>query len=320
MNRGVAAEPASLFLETDRTFRRVLTVLLSLYVGLILLLQSRGEVPLPNVSPPAQEPLRIARLLAEPQKTAPAPQPVVIVPKVETAVAPPSKATAAKAENSAGVPPNIPDGKAPSSAEPAPRERVKKVGLLGLLGQGKGSTSSLGGFSALKDLPSIPATGARVPESDVSDRSNEEIDTIRKRVLAEQQARLARLSLESSRERSGIAADPAAKGALAESALSQSGAVRTPKEISAVVQQNRQRLLGIYNVFLKKRPNLQGSLTLEFIVSAEGRVLECRTLASFVNDPAFEEAIIRELLGWKFSAVEGGSTTILYPISFYPAG
>jgi TonB family protein len=337
MSRSVTADQVSLVLETDRTFRRVLTVLLSLYVCLILFLRSRGELPLPEIPLPPEEPPRIARLLVEPQKTAPAPEPIVVAPEVETAAAPPSvrpepppappkttpKTATAKTEKSGGAPSKIPDGTA-SSAEPAPRERVKQVGLLGLLGKGKGSTSSLKGFSALKELPSIPSTGTPVPETILSDRSNEEIDAVRNRVLADEQARLARLSSEGSgQERSRIAADPAgatSTGALAESGLSQSGAVRTSREISAVVRRNREKLLEVYNLFLKKRPNLQGSLTLEFIVSEEGRVLECRTLASFVNDPAFEEAIIREVLGWKFSPIEGGTTTILYPISFSPAG
>jgi TonB family protein len=323
-----------IFADPDRTFRRVLTVLLSFYLFLIFFIRVKGEAPLPGVPiSPAEDSPRIARLLTEPQQITLPPPPHLPSPKVEAPplppaeveppmVSPPAKVDSAEVEKSAKGPSPEANGGGPSPPKAAPRERIKKKGLLGLLGREKGSAPSLGGFSALKDLPPLPfeeKTAGSLPESDLQDGSDDGIDEIRERVLSEQERRLAQLSAGGSGAGQG-----GERGAVevADKPLSSilSGSARTRGDVDAVVQQNKEKLLLSYNRFLQKNPDLQGSLTVEFIITAEGQVFQCHVLSSSLNDPGFEEAVVREILQWRFPSVEGGSTTVLYPVFFYPAG
>ncbi len=301
--------------DPDRTFRRVLTTLLFVYLGLVLLIQVKGEslgLPVP-VAP--QEPPRVAKLLPPAPRSAPP-------PKVELKTGPPPLPPPSVAKREFSIPPapatrpeqtaKIKREEAPVAAPPqgatapAPsREEIKKVGLLGLLGGGKSSDPSLGKrFSSLKEIP--PLSDRKEPPAPLLPRDG--IETIRQRTVGSEEKRLA------------LTRKTAADENLSETRIIQDGFELDQEAVSDIVHQNKEKLLLLYNRRLQKNPNAQGRLTVEFIISPQGGVLKCAILSSSLSDPALENEIVQEILRWKFPSVEEGATTVLYPLSFFPAG
>lgn len=310
-------------LDSDRSFRRILTVSLAFYLFLVIAIQLKGEsLPIALSSSRTQEPPRLARLLTEPKRI---PPPKIEPPKVEPAKLEPPKMELPKVERPAPPPPvktAPPTEKAQKAspgatakalpAAPSPEEGVKKAGLLGLLGGSKGPGSPAGrGFSSLKEMP--PPSGERkiasaAPSAPLPSFAQEEIEKIRQRTLAEQEKKITQT------RRAVVQED------LSQTKITQEGGGRNQQLLSDVVHQNRGKLLALYNRQLQKQPDLQGFLTVEFVISPQGRVVQCRIVTSSVSDPAFEESVIREILRWTFPSVDQGTTTVLYPLSFSPTG
>ncbi|WDT82300.1 MAG: TonB family protein [Candidatus Manganitrophus sp.] len=322
-------------LDTDKTFRRILTVLLSFYAAVVIFVQVKGESfhlnTLARIAPP-QEPPRVARLLVEPQKAPilPAAPPIVEAPKIEPLKLEPPRIEPAKIEKPALPPPSTKpapgvEQAGPASSTPAPpkappQEQVKNIGLLGLLGgnKGSGSASSVGkGFSSLKEI--VPPSAEKKPSPSAPAASSpplpsfaqEEIDKIRQRTLAQQETTLTQTR------------QAAVQEDLSQAKITQQGGIggaQNQEAVSGIVQQNRDRLQLIYNKQLLKKPGLQGFLTVEFTITAQGQVIECRVVTSSLSDPLFEREVIQEILRWKFPPTAQGTTTVLYPLSFSPAG
>lgn len=318
-------------LDTDKTFRRILAVSFSFYVALVILIQLKGESfqmkPAPTV-PESEEPPRVARLLVEPQKAPPSPP--ASPPAIEAPKPPPIPIEAPKVEKPLPPPPT-PKGsmkveRAEKSGPPAaaapkapPQEEVKKVGLLGLLGgsKGSGSAPSAGkGFSSLKEIPPPSADKKPLSSSSSSSASSplpsfaqEEIEKIRRRTLAEQETKLTQTR------------QAAVQEDLSQTKITQEGGGgRNQEAVSGIVQLNREKLQLLYNRQLKRKPELQGFLTVEFIISSLGQVVECRIVNSSLSDPIFEKEVVQEILRWKFPSASQGTTTVLYPLSFSPSG
>lgn len=318
--------------DPDKAFRRILTLLLSFYVAVVLLVQLKGESFQLNTLariPPQEEPSRVARLLVEPQKAPSLPAAVVHPPKAAPLKLEPPRIEPAQIESPVPPPPSkgLPraeqgeQASAPSAAPKAPpQEQVKNVGLLGLLGgsKGSGSGSPAGkGFSSLKEIPppsaekkassAAPSLPASPP---LPSFAQEEIEKIRQRTLAQQETKL-------TRTRQAVVQED-----LSQTRITQeggSGSLQSQETVSGIVHQNREKLQLIYNKQLQKKPGLQGFLTVEFLISAQGQVIECRVVTSSLSDPVFEREVVQEILRWKFPPAAQGTTTVLYPLSFSPS-
>jgi TonB family protein len=305
-------------LNTDKTFHRILAALLSFYVATVLFVQLKGEslqLNKPARIAPQEEPPRVARLLVEPQKP-----PRLPPPKVEPLQ--PPKIEPAKIEKPASpVAPTqgLPKGE-PASAPSAvpktpPQEQVKNVGLLGLLGGSKGSNSGspVGrGFSSLKEIP--PPSSEKQTSSSSSPLpsfAQEEIEKIRQRTLAQQETKLIQT-------RQAVVQEDLSQTKITQEGAS--GSRQNQEAVSGIVHQNRDKLQLIYNKQLRRKPELQGFLTVEFVISAEGQVVECRVVTSSLSDPIFEKEVVQEILRWRFPSTSQGITTVLYPLSFSPTG
>ncbi|GEM_PF-4943715 len=334
-------QPEWALLDTDKTFRRILAVSFLIYVALVILIQFKGEslqMKQSALTTPPQEPPRVARLRVEPQK-APPPPPAPVVEAAKPAPAPP-RVESPKVEKPAPLTPPVKSApkiekaeQAPPAAAPKapPQEQVKKVGLLGLLGgsKGSGSPSSVGkGFSSLKEIPP-PSSEKKSSSSSSSSSSSfsssspssttspplpsfaqEEIEKIRQRALTEQETRL-------TQTRHAVVQED-----LSQTKITQEGGAgeRNQEAISGVVHLNREKLQLLYNRQLQRKPELQGFLTVEFVISSHGQVVECRIVNSSLSDPIFEKEVVQEILRWKFPSAAQGTTTVLYPLSFSPSG
>jgi TonB family protein len=298
--------------DSERTFRRVLTFLLFFYLIGVVLIQVKGEsLRLLVPAPSPQEPPRMAKILTAPPKIS-LPQPVEIktgppslpapsVAKLQPVMPPPTTLEQAPKGKKSETPP--PSASSQGQAKRPSREEIKKVGLLGLLGEGKNSTPSLGKkFSSLKETPRLSA------QEEADPFPQERIETIRQRTVGAEENKLALTRREAVGEN------------LSETKIFHDGFEFNRDAVSDVVRQNNEGLLALYNRRLQKNPNMQGRLTVEFIISSEGQVLKCRILSSSLSDPLFENEVVREILKWKFPSVEKGTTTVLYPLSFFPAG
>ncbi len=358
-------------LDTDKTFRRILSVFFSIYLMLIVFIQLQEKTdrtPL-SLPAPANEPARTARILTEKQKGMPPPEslpplertkvepipaePVKqIPPKIDsplieaakmgkplpTPAGPPVTKTLAKADGleKEAATRGLEKGsdtrqEAPAASLPKipPAEEVKKVGLLGLLG-GKGTGPSAGGdFTSLKSLPPPPAM-TKAPSSFFSSSSSsaspspsssfpsipsspslprEAMEKMRQQAVASQEERI-------TETRRAVVQEDLSQTRI----IQPEGTHRSQQVISDIVRRNVEKLHLLYTRQLQARPDLQGFATVEFVISSQGKVSSCRLVTSTLSDPVFEEAIVQEILRWQFPTAERGITTVLYPLSFLPAG
>jgi TonB family protein len=89
--------------------------------------------------------------------------------------------------------------------------------------------------------------------------------------------------------------------------------------IAAIVASYRGGIDFIYKKTLRENPLLKGVLTVEFTIAPSGEVTRCRVVSSTLNDPSFENLLIRRILQWKFPPLPGGeNTTVTYPLEFSP--
>ncbi|HIE65296.1 MAG: TonB family protein [Nitrospira sp.] len=194
------------------------------------------------------------------------------------------------------------------------KKQVQKVGLLGLLGKktpGRGPS-----IRKLRQPLSIRKNALHGKDAKGSSTEQEtnlpfknkgdKIDTLRRKVLQEEQSRLTRRSGSPSAQTSDLRIIQ--------------GSDRNYGIISSSVQIKRSRLTIVYNNQLRNSPNLEGNVILEFVVSPDGGVLKCNILTSSLGNPEFEKALVREILQWRFPRVKKGTTTILFPILFFPSG
>jgi len=201
-----------------------------------------------------------------------------------------------------------------AKASPPPRKKpskgkLKKVGLLGLLGSGTGRKHRSGRRLLAKSRPPSKTppveNKARFPRPSLGDAAKK-VEGLRKRVLLSEEKRLMRRKPSARRRKRGIRIVH--------------GSGRNYGVISAAIHQKKGRLTHVYNRLLQNDENLQGNLIIEFVISPQGRVIKSTILTSSIGNPVFERALMKEIRRWKFPAVKTGQTTVLYPLSFFPSG
>lgn len=294
----------------EQVFLRILATLGLTAWALILYART---VPLP-VKPPAHaDAVQVARILLKPP---PPPEEKREEPKPEPL--PPRKA-----EEKPGPAPKIakappPPGAKVAKAEPAKRS-VATMGLLSMLSSAKpraeSSSQRIGevfrnvDFRQAKDLTEdvgslTGSVGAREKVS-VGDM-----------VAGLPRGTGTQVVLE------GKVVSPIT-GPAAPTVFGASGGVsgRTIQEVRETVASYVPGLKYLYDRELKQRPNLQGKVTVEFVISPPGNVIEVRLINSGLRHPALESAILARIRGWKFPIKPGDSTRVTFPFDFVaPAG
>jgi TonB family protein len=92
---------------------------------------------------------------------------------------------------------------------------------------------------------------------------------------------------------------------------------RSQAAIGRIVTRETQRLKRVYEDWLKRDPQLSGTLKIKFTILASGQVSNVSVVQSSTNNSDFDEAIIRYIKRWQFPEVPGASPVeVVYPFAF----
>ena len=92
---------------------------------------------------------------------------------------------------------------------------------------------------------------------------------------------------------------------------------RSQAAIGRIVTRETQRLKRVYEDWLKRDPQLSGTLKIKFTILANGQVSNVSVVQSSTNNSDFDEAIIRYIKRWQFPEVPSASPVeVVYPFAF----
>jgi TonB family protein len=96
---------------------------------------------------------------------------------------------------------------------------------------------------------------------------------------------------------------------------------RAYESIASVVDGLKGWIRFIYNKALRDDPSLKGVVTLEFTITPQGDVTNCRVASTTLNYPEIEDALVKRFKLIKFAAApKSGPVTVIYPVTFSPLG
>jgi hypothetical protein len=91
-----------------------------------------------------------------------------------------------------------------------------------------------------------------------------------------------------------------------------------PVVIQRVVIQNFRRVRLCYENGIKNNPNLQGRVTIKFVIGLGGAVELAKDGGSGMPDTDVIDCVVRSFSKLEFPPPEGGKVTVVYPIQFSP--
>lgn len=87
--------------------------------------------------------------------------------------------------------------------------------------------------------------------------------------------------------------------------------------IRRVVRRNLSQVRHCYEQQLQSRPDLQGRVTVAFLISPTGAVQASSVSQSSVANPAMEQCIARSVRRWSFPrSADGSISSVRYPFTF----
>jgi outer membrane biosynthesis protein TonB len=75
-----------------------------------------------------------------------------------------------------------------------------------------------------------------------------------------------------------------------------------------------------YEEYLRPCPNLQGRVTVRFVIGRRGQVLRAADAGSDVPDSRTIACVVRAMKALAFPAPKSGPVTVQYPFLFSPGG
>lgn len=94
---------------------------------------------------------------------------------------------------------------------------------------------------------------------------------------------------------------------------------RSIEEIRRVFDSNKGAIFAIYNRTLRYNPALQGEVVLELVIDPQGRVVDCKVVASEISDQTMIDKIVNRIRLFNFGGRDVRTTTIRYPVHFLPS-
>ena len=94
--------------------------------------------------------------------------------------------------------------------------------------------------------------------------------------------------------------------------------IRSKSSILIVIDFNRRDLRKAYAKRWAENPDLQGTIYVRISINENGKVISCKNEKSTLNDPLFENTIIKSVKLWNFGKINnpGDITEIVYPFTF----
>ena len=93
-----------------------------------------------------------------------------------------------------------------------------------------------------------------------------------------------------------------------------------PEVIQRIVRQNFGRFRLCYENGLRNNPNLQGRVSVRFVIGRDGAVSQVSNGGSDMPDSGVVSCTVRSFYGLSFPQPSGGIVTVTYPIMFAPGG
>jgi TonB family protein len=312
--------------ENDLRFRKILLRCIVFYFSAAAALTL---LPIPHPAKPDYRdlPNRVARLMLKPVPPAPVP----------------SKPETIKPQEQAGPSePKLQEGSAKPASKPKTprREIVMKSGLLGSLGR-KEVGQSLNRLIQDQNLSRALAGDNLITAPSASPRKRPVIATgpsggkgmadqkiagagvlnagDRTRLEKGQEVALAPIGGGSSSGGSGLSSDGNGNGMgiRLKGTGSGNGSINYDA-IARVVEQYKGGLIYLYNKELRSNPTLKGTITVEFSIDSNGKVIEARVVASTMNHAPLEKALAARIKMWKFPHLYEGLIVVTYPFVFFP--
>jgi hypothetical protein len=91
-----------------------------------------------------------------------------------------------------------------------------------------------------------------------------------------------------------------------------------PEVIQRIVRQNYGRFRMCYEQGLTRNPNLEGRVSVRFVIGRDGAVSNVANGGSDLPDSGVVQCVVRAYYGLSFPQPEGGIVTVVYPIMFAP--
>jgi outer membrane biosynthesis protein TonB len=89
--------------------------------------------------------------------------------------------------------------------------------------------------------------------------------------------------------------------------------------IASTVKSRIGGVKSCYEKELKRNPQLQGKIVMQFTINEAGRVMDVTAKSDSVGEPAVAECIKAQMERWKFPAPDGGTVTVAFPFIFAPS-
>lgn len=91
--------------------------------------------------------------------------------------------------------------------------------------------------------------------------------------------------------------------------------------IQRVVREHRRELTACYESELQRNPDLEGTVSVEWVIAPDGSVAASQVESSTLSSDAVESCITRRIRNWRFPEPRGGGTVrVTYPFVFSPGG
>jgi hypothetical protein len=92
-----------------------------------------------------------------------------------------------------------------------------------------------------------------------------------------------------------------------------------PEVIQRTVRQNYGRFRMCYERGLTKNPNLEGRVSVRFVINREGAVQSVSSGSSDLPDSGVVGCVLSQFYSLGFPKPEGGIVTVVYPLMFTPS-
>jgi hypothetical protein len=89
--------------------------------------------------------------------------------------------------------------------------------------------------------------------------------------------------------------------------------------VRQVAQQAAGRQRACYETGLSTNPALGGQVTVKLVIGPDGALTAAEDGGSDLPDRSVVQCVVRTFSGLSFPRPDGGSATILYPLSFHPS-